>query len=138
MLNRHTALICALAAALSASGCEELGPDARGEVNTTALQRVGVDRECVPLFDVANVQGKGDLEFALRDGTRWRNTLSSLNPADDTDVSACTFDKHSYSFLFQTADAGEICASDLVMVGVRAHQLSRYVGQCRLGRFSRI
>lgn len=130
-------LVSCLAFLLSA--CEELGPDARGEVPTTALQRVGVDRMCVPMFDVANVRSGSDrsLEFALRDGTRWHNTLAEPEGSADAVSLRCRLDGPGHTFLFDT-NTDELCAGDLVLVGVRTHQLSRLLGHCRLAGFSRI
>jgi hypothetical protein len=123
---------------LATSSCEELGPDARGEVNTTAMQRVGIERSCLPYIDVANVQTQADntLEFALRDGSRWENRVSSPSPTENAEA-VCALDRSRQTVLFNSG-ADEICAEELVFVGVRVHQLSRYLGRCRLGTFKRI
>jgi hypothetical protein len=131
-------LVVGVLCLLVAAGCEELGPDARGEINTTALQRVGTERTCLPFIDVANVQSQGEytLKFALRDGSHWENQVSSPSSTEFA-RSACTLDQSRQTFLFDS-DADEICADEVVFVGVRIHQLSRYLGRCRLGTFKRI
>ncbi len=141
--RRRSEVFLVLLSLTIVAGCEELGPDARGEIQNSATQRVGVQRMCLPFLDVANVQrsnvqGNAEhlLEFALRDGTRWVNPLTSPDPASASQ-SACELGQGRPSLLFDS-DPDEICAEDVVLVGVRTHQLARFLGRCRLGEFRRL
>lgn len=143
VIFRRLILITWLLSLTIAAGCEELGPAARGEIQNSATQRIGVQRTCLPFMDVANVQrgnaqGSAEylLEFALRDGTRWVNPLTSPDPAS-APRSACELGQGRPSLLFDS-DPDEICAEDVVLVGVRTHQLARFLGRCRLGEFRRL
>lgn len=127
---------------LNAAGCEELGPDARGEVPNSAVQRVGVERVCLPFLDVANVQGtraghgQKTLVFALRDGSRWISRLA--NPAANERAGpGCLIEPGKQNLVFDS-NKGEICAEDMVLLSVRVHQLHRFSGRCRLGQFDRL
>ena len=129
----------ALAAALS--GCEELGPDARGEIANSATQRIGVQRSCVPYFDVATVRlgEQGTLVFALRDGTAWSSTLTLQDAdADQAEQTACTLAQDDQlSFMFATAE-DELCAGTTVLIGHRVYKLDRHIKTCEIAVFERI
>jgi hypothetical protein len=129
------ALSPAITAALS--GCEELGPDARGEIANSATQRIGVGRSCIPYFDVANVQRgeQGTLIFALRDGTAWRSTLTLKDAGGEQ--TACDLHQDQLSFMFAT-EADELCAGATVLIGHRVYKLDRHSKNCELGNFERI
>lgn len=57
------------------AGCDELGPDARGERQVTALQRVERNRQCILLRDMRQIRWgeEGGIEMVLQDGSRWVN-----------------------------------------------------------------
>lgn len=109
-----------------APGCDELGPEAKGEINTTALQAVGTDRECIPLADMvqARVKAQGRLEVVLRDGTRWGNDLQG----------SCVALGGEGSVAFST-DTDAACEADKAQILDRAPAVWRHVSTCTLGRF---
>jgi hypothetical protein len=119
-------ILLALANLALVAGCEEIGPEAKGEINTTALQAVGTDRECIPLFDMvqARARAQGRLEVVLRDGTRWSNDLhgSCVALIEDATVAFST-------------DTDAACEADKVQVLDRAPAVWRHVSTCTLGRF---
>lgn len=111
---------------LSIGACEELGPDARGEIPTTALQTVGDDRACIPLGDMAAAVplDSAALRVLLRDGTEWRNDLRGPCPTIPA--------MDEIAFVTETGDA---CAGDQVLLLQRTHTIARLSDTCVLGRF---
>lgn len=112
--------------ALCAGACEELGPDARGEISTTALQTVGDDRACVPLDDMTAARPNEDavLRVLLRDGTEWHNDLRGVCPAIARN--------HEVAFVTETGDA---CTGDELLLLQRTQGIVRLADTCVLGRF---
>lgn len=125
---RHSVLAGVMLTAMAGglSGCDELGPEARGERQVTALQSMARERSCMPYFDIASVrwQESGAVEFLLRDGTRWRNETQS----------ACLHGSKQVKFAFDSADT-EVCSGNAMHVLQPQHQVFRHLGTCELGRF---
>lgn len=113
---------------LMMSACEELGPEAKGEIATTALQSVGDERACIPLGDMVSAQPmkEGQLRVLLRDGSDWRNDLRGTCPG----IAAAD----SVVFVTETGDA---CVSDQIQLLLRSQSIARLAGTCTLGRFTR-
>ncbi|MGE0624823.1 MAG: hypothetical protein AB7I04_17565 [Pseudomonadales bacterium] len=108
------------------TACDELGPGARGEIPTTALQTVGDDRACVPLDDMTAARPLDDvgLRVLLRDGTDWHNNLRGLCPMMPA--------MDEVAFVTETGDA---CAGDQLLLLQRSQSIARLAGTCVLGRF---
>lgn len=109
----------------TATGCEELGPEARGERQTTALQSIARERVCIPYADIQFVRSgeSNSIEVLLRDGTRWQN-----KPTD------CAVGSDGGAFAFRS-NQEEICEGDQLIALQRRHQVFQHLTDCTLASF---
>lgn len=117
-----------------ASGCEpstkQKISDKLGEREVTALQDIARDRECLPLPDIQLIrkaqQSPDQIEFLLRDGSRWVNSTSPLK---------CQIPQ-PLTIAVDPANK-TLCAGDSVRLLQTGAPALMDMGQCQLTRFQR-
>lgn len=101
-----------------------------GERNVSALQDIARDRRCLPIADIQSIRRMqddvGQIEFLLRDGTRWINTSVPL----DCQVP-------SPLVLAVKPDTTTLCADDQVRLLQPNAATHVDLGLCKLTRFQR-
>lgn len=112
-----------------AAGCEELGPESRGEISNTAVQSIAEARTCLPFFDIDAVKpvSPTTVEFVLRDGTRWHNELARACPSVTAE-----------SVLAVASETDGACEADQLLVLHKARRVLRHLDTCVLGRFEKL
>jgi len=105
--------------------------DKLDERDVSALQDIARDRDCLPLADIQNIrksqQSPGQIEFLLRDGSRWVNADVPLNCQVPEQLSIAL-----------PSQKRAVCAGDEVRLLQSNSTTFIDKGLCKLTRFQRL
>lgn len=132
--KHHPGAILCLLATLLFGGCEPATREALseklGERHVTALQDIARDRDCLPLPDIQKIrkaqEATNQIEFLLRDGTRWVNAAEPLDCRVPRPLSVAV-----------KPDTEALCAGDTIRLLESNSTALIDMGLCELTRFQR-